>query len=199
MAYGTMRIIGMPGIRIGSIDITRNGLSIARTGGWPTIAIIPSGSSLRTGDGIRCGPTAPMTGVTSGATRDGWRERDPAWFYAHHPEWAEAHPGWIRDDHGRHPEWFHSAYWTEHPRDWNHPDEEYRKELSRNVEYERSHAALANDHENVHEEGVEHRNIASVESRPPATTVYHAPAAYHPAVTTSSGHSSGGGSHSGKH
>lgn len=130
-----------------------------------------------------------------------WRERDPGWLYAHHPEWAEAHPGWLREDHSRHPEWFHSAYWHDHPRDWNHPDEAYRKELERNVEYQRSHnAEYADHHENFHEG--EHAGIGSAEHRNAATAHFHAPAAYHPpaayhAPTTF--HSSASASHSSKH
>ena len=136
-----------------------------------------------------------------------WRERDPAWFYAHHPEWAEAHPGWIRDDHGRHPEWFHSAYWSEHPRDWNHPYEEYRRELSRNIEYQHSHpagVAAANNHEDYHGGSAvtEHQNAAAGQYHAPETQ-YHAPAtssAYHPSVSTGSAiDSASGGGHSEKH
>jgi hypothetical protein len=128
-----------------------------------------------------------------------WRERDPAWFYAHHPEWAEAHPGWLREDHGMHPEWFHSAYWNEHPRDWDHPDEDYRRELSRNVEYQRSHPAdIANSHDYYHNGGAvpEYQNAAAGQ--------YHAhtfsPSVYHPAVSAgSAGHVSGGGGGGHKH
>ena len=153
-----------------------------------------------------------------------WRERDPGWFYAHHPEWAEVHPGWIREDHGRHPEWFHSAYWGEHPRDWSHPDEEYRRELSRNVEYQHSHAegseavhggvyhgGVATDHDHYHAgaAGTEHPNTAGGQYHAsaahssnyhPAST-YHPGSTYHPASTnhasssaSSASHSSGGGS-----
>jgi hypothetical protein len=137
-----------------------------------------------------------------------WRERDAGWFYAHHPEWAEPYPRWIREDHGRHPEWFHSAYWNEHPRDWNHPGEEYRREVSRNVEYQQSHkasAANAYGHENYHGGSAvnEHRNFAAAPYHPPTSQyhapAYHAPATYHPSVSVSSSHSSGGGGHSGKH
>jgi hypothetical protein len=149
-----------------------------------------------------------------------WRGRDPGWFYAHHPEWAEAHPGWIRDDHGRHPEWFHSGYWGEHPRDWNHPGEEYRRELSRNVEYQHSHSeGSAVAHGGVYHGGVavdrdgEHNNASArhAEHSNAAAGQYHASAAhsstYHPASTyhasspvSSASHSSGGGGgHHGKH
>ena len=55
-----------------------------------------------------------------------WRARNPAWFYANHPRWAEPYPNWIRADHAGHPEWFNSPYWHDHPHDWNHPDEVYR-------------------------------------------------------------------------
>src|ERR1039458_5205429 len=33
--------------------------------------------------------------------------------------------GWLRDDHGRHPGWFTSNYWRDHPRDWGNPDREF--------------------------------------------------------------------------
>src|SRR5208282_5675236 len=134
-----------------------------------------------------------------------WRDAD--YWHAHHPEWAEAHPGWIRDDHGRHPEWFHSAYWSEHPRDWNHPYEEYRRELSRNIEYQHSHpagVAAANNHEDYHGGSAvtEHQNAAAGQYHAPETQ-YHAPAtssAYHPSVSTGSAiDSASGGGHSEKH
>ncbi|WP_423945778.1 hypothetical protein [Candidatus Binatus sp.] len=134
-----------------------------------------------------------------------WHERDAGWFYAHHPEWAEAHPGWIREDHGRHPEWFHSAYWSEHPRDWNHPGEEYRRELSRNIEYQRSHPAsaeLANRHENDHAgAGVtEHQNTMAGGSHEAAANQFHAPAPFHPSEPAKSvSHGGGGGGDKGKH
>ncbi len=138
-----------------------------------------------------------------------WRERQPAWFYAHHPEWAEPYPRWIREDHGRHPEWFHSSYWSEHPRDWNHPDVEYRRNLSRNIEDEHSHPASAgasNHHEYYHG-GVattEHRNAATAQNHAPATNQYHVPATtssvHHPSVSTGfASHSGGGGGGKGKH
>jgi len=131
-----------------------------------------------------------------------WRGRDPGWFYAHHPEWAEAHPGWIRDDHGRHPEWFHSAYWSEHPRDWNHPDEEYRRELSRNVEYQHSHNAeyAAEHHESFPGATAEHHNAEAGQYHASAANQYHTPASYHSSASVSSAsHGGGGGGHSGKH
>lgn len=132
-----------------------------------------------------------------------WHERDAGWFYAHHPEWAEAHPGWIREDHGRHPEWFHSAYWNEHPRDWNHPGEEYRRELSRNIEYQRSRPAsaeLANRHENYHAGAgaTEHHNTVAGQYHASAANQYHAPAVSHPSVSASSASHSGGGGGGGK-
>src|SRR5208282_546258 len=71
MVSGVTPTIGMPIIRTGYIDSIRNGLSIARTGGWPTTEVILNGLILHTGDGTRCGPTAPMTEVISGAMRDG--------------------------------------------------------------------------------------------------------------------------------
>jgi hypothetical protein len=46
-------------------------------------------------------------------------------MYANHPEWAGPYGGWLRDDHGRHPEWFTSNYWRDHPRDWANPDREF--------------------------------------------------------------------------
>lgn len=66
-----MRNIGMRITRIGYIATIRNGRSIARNGGWPTTVVIPNGSSLHTGDDIRCGPMARMTEVMSGAAQDG--------------------------------------------------------------------------------------------------------------------------------
>lgn len=69
-----------------------------------------------------------------------WHERNPAWFYAHHPGWAEVYPGWMRRDHEGHPEWFRSAYWQEHRHDWNHPDEAYRHTLERSNDYQKEHA-----------------------------------------------------------
>ena len=54
-----------------------------------------------------------------------WHRYHPDWMYANHPEWAGPYGGWLRDDHGRHPEWFTSNYWREHPRDWAHPDKEF--------------------------------------------------------------------------
>ena len=132
-----------------------------------------------------------------------WHERDAGWFYAHHPEWAEAHPGWIREDHGRHPEWFHSSYWSAHPRDWNHPGEEYRRELSRNIEYQRSRPAsaeLANRHENYHAGAgaTEHHNTVAGQYHASAANQYHAPAVSHPSVSASSASHSGGGGGGGK-
>src|SRR5665213_403775 len=55
-----------------------------------------------------------------------WRERNPGWFYANHPRWAEPYPRWIREDYAAHPDWFRSNYWRDHPHDWNHPNEAYR-------------------------------------------------------------------------
>ncbi len=54
-----------------------------------------------------------------------WHQYHPDWMYAHHPEWAEPYGRWMRDDYGRHPEWFASNYWRDHPRDWAHPDKEF--------------------------------------------------------------------------
>jgi hypothetical protein len=71
MAFGATRNIGMPIIRIGYIDTIQNGRSSARNGGKLTTEVIPNGSDLLTGDGTRCGPTAPMIEVTSGVVRDG--------------------------------------------------------------------------------------------------------------------------------
>jgi hypothetical protein len=136
-----------------------------------------------------------------------WHERDAGWFYAHHPEWAEAHPNWLRDDHGRHPEWFHSAYWSEHPRDWNHPGEEYRRELDRNVEYQHSqydshYAGAPYDHHDYHGGGApnEHWNAGGAQYHQAANNPYHAPASnqYHASSTyhasaSSAGHGGGGG------
>jgi len=136
-----------------------------------------------------------------------WRERDPAWFYAHHPEWAEAHPGWIRYDHGEHPEWFHSAYWSAHPRDWNHPDEEYRRELSKNVEYQHTHpagVAAANNPQNYHggsavagNGGSYHAGAAGTEHLNATASQYHAPAAQYHAPASSAGMSVSSPSHAG--
>jgi hypothetical protein len=67
-----------------------------------------------------------------------WHEHNPEWLYAHHPEWAETRPHWIRDDHSRHPEWFRSAYWHEHAHDWNHPDQAFRRDLSRNLVFQKT-------------------------------------------------------------
>jgi hypothetical protein len=46
-------------------------------------------------------------------------------MYANHPEWAGPYGRWMRDDHGRHPEWFRSNYWRDHPRDWANPNREF--------------------------------------------------------------------------
>jgi hypothetical protein len=54
-----------------------------------------------------------------------WHQYHPDWMYAHHPEWAEPYGRWMRDDYGRHPGWFRSNYWRDHPRDWAHPDKEF--------------------------------------------------------------------------
>ena len=54
-----------------------------------------------------------------------WHRYHPDWMYANHPEWAEPYGGWMRDDYGRHPEWFASDYWRDHPRDWGNPDREF--------------------------------------------------------------------------
>ena len=85
-----------------------------------TIGCIPNGSPIRTGRNIQFGPMAPMTHVWRYA--GWWRVRNPAWFYANHPRWAEPYPNWIRADHAGHPQWFKSAYWHDHPRDWSHPE-----------------------------------------------------------------------------
>ncbi len=68
-----------------------------------------------------------------------WHEHDRGWFYAHHPEWAEGRPDWMREDRGEHPEWFRSAYWREHSHDWNHPDEGFRRAMDRNSDYQKKH------------------------------------------------------------
>jgi hypothetical protein len=54
-----------------------------------------------------------------------WHQYHPDWMYANHPEWAEPYGGWMRADYGRHPGWFASNYWRNHPRDWGHPDREF--------------------------------------------------------------------------
>jgi hypothetical protein len=54
-----------------------------------------------------------------------WHSHDPAWLYAHHPEWAAPYSHWVREDYGQHPEWFRSAYWHDHPYSLNHPYERY--------------------------------------------------------------------------
>jgi len=54
-----------------------------------------------------------------------WHRYHPDWMYANHPEWAGPYGRWMRDDHGRHPEWFRSNYWRDHPRDWANPGREF--------------------------------------------------------------------------
>lgn len=130
-----------------------------------------------------------------------WHERDPGWFYAHHPEWAEAHPYWIRDDHFRHPDWFRNAYWRDHPHDWNHPEEAYRRDLARDVAHDHPES-YASQH-GAGESTEVHHNAAGTQYH--ATNEYHAPETqYHPPTTHTNGsssvvHSSSGGGHSGKH
>jgi len=69
-----------------------------------------------------------------------WHQYHPDWMYAHHPEWAEPYGRWQREDHGRHPEWFRSAYWRDHPRDWANPDKEFwRHEDDRFKKYVKDH------------------------------------------------------------
>ena len=75
-----------------------------------------------------------------------WHDRNPAWFYAHHPGWAEGHPEWMRRDHAGHPEWFRSPYWEEHRHDWNHPDEAYRHTLDRSIAYQKEHQEMRLEH-----------------------------------------------------
>ncbi|MGH7780159.1 MAG: hypothetical protein ACREQR_10060 [Candidatus Binataceae bacterium] len=143
-----------------------------------------------------------------------WHAHNPNWFYAHHPEWAEPYPRWIRADRGGHPEWFHSAYWAQHPRDWNHPDAEYRRTLNENLAYQKSHVGGPEHFEehgnyahgnyekggvaggNYHAGGLggEHPKISVGQYHPPAVNTYHP----HESAGSAS-HSSGGGGGGGHH
>jgi hypothetical protein len=133
-----------------------------------------------------------------------WHENDPGWFYAHHPEWAEAHPYWIRDDHFRHPDWFHNAYWTEHPHDWAHPEEAYRTELYRDVEQDHAHPQSYTSQERNYQPGgtgdANHTTVGAqyhpTNQYHPTTTAYHPPTTTHSTVSYSSTvHSTSSGKH----
>ena len=128
-----------------------------------------------------------------------WHEHDPGWFYEHHPEWAENHPYWIRDDHFRHPDWFHNAYWREHPHDWNHPEEAYHRDVNRYVESEHEHPetyAAQGHNLDEHHEGAGGQYHPTNQFHSSAST-YHPPAP-HTAVSSTHTSSSGSG-HSGHH
>ncbi len=83
-----------------------------------------------------------------------WHQYHRDWMYAHHPEWAEPYGRWQREDHGSHPEWFRSAYWRAHPRDWANPDKEFwRREDDRSKTYTESHPGLKEGHDYVGRNG----------------------------------------------
>ncbi len=58
---------------------------------------------------------------------DWWHDHDRAWMYRHHPEWAENHPDWRRDD-GDFDDahvWHDRDWWHENHSDWverRHPE-----------------------------------------------------------------------------
>lgn len=127
-----------------------------------------------------------------------WHERDAAWFYSHHPEWAEAHPYWIRDDHYRHPDWFRNGYWRDHPRDWNHPEEAYRRDLARDAEHDHGHPeTFGAEHGNSYHGGQsnEHHNVAGAQYH--ASNQFHSTQVHSTTSSAATFHSSSSGNHGG--